>query len=140
MKVRATGDLRAHPPEVVGHRLAHPAIPRSVDRRPPWQVACRLRLRRAGGQGTRAGGRCAKDRAPARGKKLNLIIAALLVPAEGNTLGFLVNSETRHREELQPNLGHSGAKAVRVRATGAPRAHPQGVGLEWGTAGASFTV
>jgi hypothetical protein len=48
VKVRATGDLRAHPPEVVGHRLAHPAIPRSVDRRPPWQVACRLRLRRAG--------------------------------------------------------------------------------------------
>jgi hypothetical protein len=50
-----------------------PAIPRSVDRRPPcqllrapWQVARRLRLRRAGGQ-------CARDRAPARrGKTSNL--------------------------------------------------------------------
>ncbi len=52
-----------------------PLIPRSVDSRPPWQVACRLRLRRAGGQGTHAGGQCARDRTPARGKNLNLIIA-----------------------------------------------------------------
>ena len=47
-----------------------PSIPRSVDSRPPWQVACRLRLRRDRGareraQGARAGGQCAKDRATA---------------------------------------------------------------------------
>jgi len=47
-----------------------PLIPRSVDSRPPLQVACRLRLRRAGArerrragaQGTPAGGQCANDR------------------------------------------------------------------------------
>jgi hypothetical protein len=31
VKVRATGDLRAHPPEVVGHRPALPAFPRIQD-------------------------------------------------------------------------------------------------------------
>ena len=66
-----------------------PSIPRSVDRRPPWQVqgqvACRLRLRRAGVQGTHAGGQCAKDRAPARGgKKINLIIAVARAGGGGN--------------------------------------------------------
>jgi hypothetical protein len=79
VKVRATGDLRAHPLEVVGHRPALPAIPKSVVDTPPWQVACRLRLRRAGGvQGSRAGGQCAKDRATARDKKINLSSPLLL--------------------------------------------------------------
>ena len=40
-----------------GAQPALPAIPKSVDRRPPWQVACRLRLRREGGQGTRSSAR-----------------------------------------------------------------------------------
>jgi hypothetical protein len=40
VKVRATGDLRAHPHEVVGHRPALPAYPRLVTDTPPWQVAC----------------------------------------------------------------------------------------------------
>jgi hypothetical protein len=49
-------------------------IPRSVDSRPPRQVACRHRKGQGGG--ARAGGQCAKDRATAhRGKKINLIIA-----------------------------------------------------------------
>ena len=40
VKVRATGDLRAHPHEVVGHRPALPACRRLVTDTPPWQVAC----------------------------------------------------------------------------------------------------
>jgi len=40
--------------------------------------------------------------------------------------GFLVNSETGHSEELQPNLRHAlgSVKRVKVRATGDLRAHP----------------
>ena len=35
-------------------------------------------------------------------------------------MGFLVNSETGHSEELQPNLRHAlgSVKRVKVRATG----------------------
>ena len=40
VKVRATGDLRAHPLEVVGHRPALPACRRLVTDTPPWQVTC----------------------------------------------------------------------------------------------------
>ena len=46
----------------------------------------------------------------------------------GGGLGFLVNSETGHSEELQPNLRHAGSvKRVKVRATGDLRAYPHEV-------------
>ncbi len=43
-----------------------------------------------------------------------------------NPLGFLVNSETGHSEDRQPNLRHAlgSVKRVKVRATGDLRAHP----------------
>ena len=45
-------------------------------------------------------------------------------------LGFLVNSETGHSEDQQPNLRYAlgSVKRVKVRATGDLRAHPRGVG------------
>ena len=60
-----------------GAQPALPAIPKSVDRRPPWQVACTMLTQAQAGGGVRervrarAGGRCAKDRATARGGKKN---------------------------------------------------------------------
>ena len=44
-------------------------------------------------------------------------------------LGFLVNSETGHSEDRQPNLRHAlgSVKRVKVRATGDLRAHPHEV-------------
>jgi hypothetical protein len=70
VRVRATGSLRAHRYFAVGHTAqpAPPSFPKSVDRRPPWQVACR---QRGGSRKLQAGsgGRCAKDRARARGGK-----------------------------------------------------------------------
>ena len=41
-------------------------------------------------------------------------------------MGFLVNSETRdtQKERTTKSRNSWGAKAVRVRATGSPRAHP----------------
>jgi hypothetical protein len=44
-------------------------------------------------------------------------------------LGFLVNSETGHSEDREPNLRHAlgSVKRVKVRATGDLRAHPHEV-------------
>ena len=65
VRVRATGSLRAHPLEVVGHSRRSPRSPEiSVDRRPPWQVArhqratlsrTRLRLQPFSTKGARCG-------------------------------------------------------------------------------------
>jgi hypothetical protein len=74
VKVRATGDLRAHP-RGVGHRPALPAYPRLVTDTPPWQVACRLRLGRAGLRGRAQAGSVPRIARRLRGKNVNLILA-----------------------------------------------------------------
>ncbi len=75
VNVRATGDLRAHP-RGVGHRPALPAYPRLVTDTPLWQVACRLRLGRAGLRGRAQAGSVPRiARRLIEGKKINLIIA-----------------------------------------------------------------
>ena len=57
-----------------------PSIPRSVDSRPPWQVACRLRLRRAGARERAQAGSVPRIARWLEGKKLGLIIAVARAP------------------------------------------------------------
>ena len=77
VKVRATGDLRAHPLEVVGHRPALPACRRLVTYRYPSVASGMLTQAQWAWERGRAprGGQCAKECATARGEKINLIIA-----------------------------------------------------------------
>ena len=79
----------------VGHGRRSPSIPKSVDRRPPWQVAHHQRAAIAGCRQAQAGG-------------VPRIARGLEGNKDKHILGFLVNSETRHRGSEQPNLGTLG--------------------------------
>ncbi len=94
VKVRATGDLRAHP-RGVGHRPALPAYPRLVTDTPPWQVACRLRLGRAGLRGRAQAGSVRRIARRLRGKNVNLILA--VARAGGGQKGRTSPSPCRRR-------------------------------------------
>ena len=113
VRVRATGSPRAHRYFAVGHGRRSPSIPKSVDRRPPWQVAHHQRAAIAGCRQAQAGGvpRIARGLEGNKDKHiLGFLVNSETRPRGSDqpnlgTLGFLVNSETRHRGSEQPNFG-----------------------------------